>query len=183
MMQIEDYGPVKTILLPDGWVELPAPKMPAGRSLKEFAPPDQSGVKLCFFYRGEPVSAETGAIFNKVLNLPPHTLSKEELACLKEILRERTDPEIFTVLKSSTEVLNGKRILLLIGTYKQTGHELYELFMEADETGRLIYEIYIIGPTQPYRVHLKEVKPALATLKWTDESEQTIRASAAAEAQ
>lgn len=170
-MQINEFGPIKLISLPEGWTELPAAQLPAGRVLREFAPTDQSGVKMAFFYRGEPISAEVGALFHKILTLAPHTLSTQELNCLKEILRERTDEDIFNVRKASTEDLNGKRVLLLIGTYKQTNNELYELFFDGDSTARSVYEIYVIGPTQAYRTHLKAAKPAIESIQWAEPAE------------
>jgi hypothetical protein len=168
-MQISNHGQIANMQLPANWLEAEAAEhIDIGtRSVRAFYPSGHEDVQLKIFYRGLPISEETARTFRKILDQAPHTLTEKEIESLSELLVERARPTTFTIVKCNTDVLNGKPVLILIGTYKENENQLYEIFVDASGDGRLIQEIYLIGPTDSYRQFLKEVRPCLQGIEWT----------------
>jgi hypothetical protein len=82
------------------------------------------------------------------------------------MLRERANPEVFHILSARTQDLNGKRVLLLEGRYTEIQKDLYEVFIDADGTGRVVQEVYFLAPKIEYLHYLKAVKIAFSSIEW-----------------
>ncbi len=168
-MEIVNHGQIEKMVVPEGWVEGPRPEYQGigTRSLREFHPADAPDTQLCLFYRGLPVSDDTGEAFRSILNEPDHELSQEEVEWLKEILRERADPNVFELVSPPrTTFIGGKRVLTLEGFYRGTNKYLQEIFVNADGSGRVVQEIYFIAPQDDYSVHAAAAQQAFNSIAW-----------------
>jgi len=168
-MNIINHGQIENIAIPAGWVEGPVTEFQGigTRSLREFHPPEAPNAQLCLFYRGLPVSADSGELFREILSEPDHQLSSDEVYSLGEILRERADPNVFDLVSPPrTSTVGGKRVLLIEGVYKATDQYLQEMFINADGSGRVVQEIYFIAPQDDYCVHAAAAQEACNSIRW-----------------
>lgn len=167
-MRTLNQGNVDQMLIPNGWVE---EKMPAGmggigtRNLREFHPPEDPTAKLAIFYRGLPVDDASAANLQSVLKQPEHTLSTQEIQGLKNVLRERSDPEVVSLNSAKTETINGQRVLVIEGQYKQTGSNIKEIFVSNDKSGA-VQEIYFQAPANSYGKYSPMADQALKSIRW-----------------
>lgn len=164
---IVSIGQVDALKLPPGWKEGQATK-PAGgsSSLREFHLPGNREVKLCFFYRGTRVSEAVGKDFQKVIEQAPHILKPAEVESLKEILREKANPQSFKTLIAKTEDIDGKRVLLIEGSHAGSQIETRSIFVDTDGTGTAIQEIFFQAPKPEYTKHLPVATAALKSIRW-----------------
>jgi len=177
MAEISNQGQISKMDLPCGWVERDKSDVTSNigaRSVREFTPPDAPDVKLSFFYRGLPCSETTGDAFKGILSKPPHHVTPTELKTLTEILRERGDNSAFSILAARTEDLNGKRVLIVEGRYRQTQQDLHEVIIDTDGTGRTVQEVFFQAPKDKFPRHLSEAKAALRSIAWKPQVEEVL---------
>jgi hypothetical protein len=169
-VEIVNYGQIDRLVLPEDWHENWDVKYAniGSRSSRQFYPKDAPDVKLHLFYRGFPISAAEGASFALTLIQPPHALLPSEIKTLAVVLGQRANSDKFTILSLRTEDLNGRRVLVLEGRYKDNKLDIYEIFVDADGTGQAVQEIYLLAPKDQYLLYLQKVKALLQTIQWKD---------------
>jgi len=168
-VEIKNQGQIESMVLPVGWKkadQAATVNTIGGRSLIEWHPPDNSDVRLSIFYRGLPVGSEASAAFRSVLKKPAHELSKEEVAALSGILRERADDKAFNLEQAKTVQLNGKIVVVIEGEYRETGSKLKELLVDADGTGAAVQEVYYQAPGGSYKDYEEQSARSFASIKW-----------------
>lgn len=168
-MEVINHGQIERMSIPDGWVEGPPATFQGigTRSLREFHPLEAPEAQLCLFYRGLPVNEQAGQSLVSLLNKPDHELSGEELSSLREILRERSDPEVFELVSvPQVRNLNSRLVLLIEGSYKQADKYLEEILIDADGTGRVVQEIYFIAPADAYCAYAAQAKQSFDSIRW-----------------
>ncbi|HEY9868983.1 MAG TPA: hypothetical protein V6D08_07440 [Candidatus Obscuribacterales bacterium] len=164
---LQDHGQIQRMSIPAGWQEGPSSINGAGTShFREFHPREDPQVKLCFYYRGLRTSREAAKNFRDVLDKPPHVLSSAELASLKETLRDRGNPRDFKVLTAQTEDINGKRVLVVEGTYTGIQQDARAILVDSDGTGSAVQEIYFQAPKGDYLRYLKTAKDSMKSIRW-----------------
>ncbi|HEY9870968.1 MAG TPA: hypothetical protein V6D08_17515 [Candidatus Obscuribacterales bacterium] len=176
-MEVTNLGQVNRIQIPDGWIEGPSnPYQGIGnRTLVEFHPPEAPEARLCFFYRGLPLDAQSGAKFVEIVAAnPAHTLSADEVQCLKGVLNERADPAAFALSLAQTTDLNGRRVLMVGGQYRESQRELMEILIDVFGTGTVIEEIFFQAPTELYFIYFTQVQPALTSIEWKSSVESLV---------
>jgi hypothetical protein len=167
--EVRNHGQIAQMILPGGWVEATPYKFSGGigtRSLREIHPPEAPEARLCFYYRGLPMSAEAGKNFRAVLDLPLHQLNEEEWVSLTILLEDKAALEDFSPVVARTDILNGKTLLLVAGTYREIKEDTFEVFVDANGDGRTIQQIFFQAPTELYRQYLKTAKESMATIRW-----------------
>jgi len=169
-VEVVNHGQIGYMRLPDGWSEDESVKQVniGSRSVRQFRPRQSSDSKLYFYYRGFPVSSADGASFALTLSKDPHVVLSEEIQTLTAILGQRAKSDSFMILSLRTEDLNGRRVLILEGRYKELQQDIYEMFIDADGTGQAVQEIYLLAPKDQYVLYLRKVKAALQTLQWKE---------------
>ncbi len=164
---IVSIGQVDTLKLPPGWKEGQSLKPTGGASLlREFHPTDNKDVKLCFFYRGTRISEAGGKDFHKIIEQPPHILSSSEVESLRETLREKANPQEFKTLVAKTEDIDGKRVLVIEGSYSKTDTESRTILVDSDGSGTAVQEIFYQAPKSDYAQHLPVAIAALKSIRW-----------------
>ena len=166
---VVDLGQINFIKLPKDWTEGTPQKGMVGNSLfREFTPTGKGDVVLCHYYRGRGMSDEDSKAFHALLAKPPHNLTAAELSATGDLLRDRANPQDFSMTLARTEDLNGKRVLVIEGRFKEIQQDLYELFVDADSAnpGRFVQEIYFQAPKDDYIQYRKESLAALQSIVW-----------------
>jgi hypothetical protein len=160
-------GQVKQLTIPAGWVEGPQKKSSGGSGhFREFHPPDSPEVKLCFYYRGRRLSVRDGAAFNAVLAAQPHVLSSDEAKSIARVLRDRSSAEDFQRRILKTEILNGRSLLVIEGTFPGIEQEQYGMCIDADGSGEAVQEIFYQAPVIQYRQYYRQAMTAIHSIVW-----------------
>jgi hypothetical protein len=163
---IEEEGYVKTMKLPNGWVDRshPRPSM-MGPYWKNYGPENKDKVRLSFFDRGRPLS-ETGALaLSALLSKPAGALSTNDLRSIGEVLRDAAIVDEFNFLNARTEVFNGRPVVVIEGRWAQLQEDRLWL-IAADSTCQWIYEVMYQAPKSEYPMYLKQVRDCLKTIEW-----------------
>jgi len=166
---LENHGQIVRMQFATGWVEGPKHTFQGGigtRSFREFHPTDTPDAMMCFYYRGLPAGEAVGALFHNMLAKDPHLLAPEEYDSIREVLRDKHNPEDFSLVMAQVEDFNGKRVLTVFGRYVKIQEDLYEIFVDADGTGRVIQEIYFQAPVEAYMKYLQEAIGAMKSIEW-----------------
>src|SRR5262249_34497183 len=103
--EVRNRGQIAEMTLPERWGGAPPGQFSGGIGMKSrrvIHPPEAPRVRLCFFYRGLPMSEDAGKHFFNVLQGPPHSVEGEEWDSLSVLLRDRGDPEEFALSSAYT---------------------------------------------------------------------------------
>ncbi len=167
-VQIRDHGQIKEMTLPKDWVEGgPYPMNgPGTRSFREFHPTEDPKALIGFYYRGLKISEDGGNNFHDILSKPPHSLSQVELASLSDVLRDKGQPEEFSMYSAKTMDWNGKKVLVVEGRYKELQQDAVEIFIDANNDGRVVQEVYYQAPKDSFLKYLKAAKDSLRSIEW-----------------
>ncbi len=141
-MKIIDYHYIKSLILPDDWVEVEAVQgRRSEQTVRSFAPKNDLAVRIELFYRGLPVSEEAAIALRKTLSVAPKLLfdlnSKSELSTadlqliegLEEVLGNIGNNQIvnkqkgrrgppFVLLKLEALIWNDRPLLGARGYFK-----------------------------------------------------------------
>ncbi|HEY9871099.1 MAG TPA: hypothetical protein V6D08_18175 [Candidatus Obscuribacterales bacterium] len=168
VVRLVNHGQIASMDMPPGWIETAAKQYTGAgaQSFRKFHPPDRPDAKLCFFYRGAPVSASSARALREVLAKPAHDLDPSEFSSLAEVLRDRSDPEQFHVRDIRTEDLKGRRLLVIEGSYERIEQDTYALLIDADGSGRFVQEIYFMAPFIDYVTCKMDVEEAVKSIVW-----------------
>lgn len=160
-------GQIDSMNVPVNWLERPPVRLQSGAGLIEYHAPNDSDVRLNSYYRGNRISDEGAKAFKKCLADPTHEIAKgsEELASLAEVLDGKT--RNFNVSKAFTDELNGKKVLIVEGSYKDAEHTTSRtVFIDSDGSGSAIQELAYSAPGASYNAHLPEAEKSIKSIKW-----------------
>lgn len=160
-------GQIKEIEIPNGWFKLPAADN-GFDDLVAYSPALTDKSKLAFYYRGKPLSQDSGTAFEAVLQRNKGVLLPMDLDNVRWVLDELGDPEKFQISSAETMDLNGRVILLVQGRWLRDDFYSYDLFINAGDSGTIVQQVFFIAPKDQYFQHLSQVKDALKTVQWLD---------------
>lgn len=165
--EVENVGQIRWMTLPESWVEGASQSRIAGHgTFCEYHPPESPDTNICFFYRGRAIRSTTAETFSSLLCKKPHFLTARELESISDVIRDKSDSEVFSVLFAKTAYWNGKCVLIVEGRYKNYNEDTFAIFVDAAGTGLFVQEIYFQSPRSQYVRYRKEAKDALATIEW-----------------
>jgi hypothetical protein len=168
-MTSESIGQIESIILHAGWKkdELERPTGGASMYLK-YHPEEQSDTQFAFFYRGKKLNTEESSKFRNLLQKPAHVLSPAELDSIKSVLRDKQNPNDFKMLLAKTEEINGKKVLIVEGHYKEIAEDNRTIFVDADGTGAAVQEIFFQAPKAQYLRYFKSATSTVRSIEWKD---------------
>lgn len=167
MAEIANYGQIKRLVLPDEWQESDTTSSGShGLDLREFLLSSHKDVRLCIYYRGFPLSTESGEAFRRILQPPPHFLTMEEMTNLDELLEDSSNLELFSPASAQTLDVGGKRVFILEGRWIQLGWNTYALYAACDDSGTVVQQIYFLSPVTDYTGLLPNVRLFLDSIEW-----------------
>jgi hypothetical protein len=168
-LEIRNLGQIKDITLPKGWVGGEPYQFVGGvgaRSFREVHPDAQPGSTLGFYYRGLPIGEEAAVNFHNLIEKPAHMLTQAELSSLHEVLRDKAGPKDFTPMVARTEDINGKRVLVIEGRYRELQEDTFAVFIDASGDGRAVQEVYYQAAKDNYLDNLKAARDAIRSIRW-----------------
>ncbi len=160
-------GQVDSMTIPEGWVKRDSVNLKANSGLVEYHPAGDNDVRLNSYYRGYRISAEGANVFKECLASAAHAISKgsNELNSLAEVINDKTGN--FNVSSASTEVLNGKKVLVVEGSYKDAEHTTSRtVYVDSDGTGSAVQEISYIATGSLYKAHAGAADKAFKSIIW-----------------
>lgn len=165
MTKIVDVGQISQMDLPHTW-KLGTTDNTGGTDFREYHPRNDPEVKLCTYYRGHRVDQPSADAFREVLKKPPHILSPSEIKSLAEIMRNKDDAKVFSMVVARTEDLNGKRVLAVEGRFIEKQYDTHALYVDSDGNGSAVQEIYFQAPKADYMLYIKQARDAFKSIKW-----------------
>jgi hypothetical protein len=160
-------GQVVRMSLPAGWVEGSTQTGPGARLVRNFYPEVSPETTICFYYRGMPISEGSALIFRAMLTEPPHELVEDEFESLQEVLGHIYGAEAYERLTARTQNLNGRRVLVFEGHWIESKRYSMDIFIDADQSGRFVQQIYFLAPLDEYRRYVESVEKAFSSIIWS----------------
>ncbi len=170
--EVVSQGQIAEMTLPNGWEEGRIQGAVSGTSsYREFTPAGERDAKLIFFYRGRRMSKDASDAFLNVLKQPAHMMKEDEAKTLfnpplKEILRDKAIPGGFNLESAKTEVINGKKVLVIEGTFPGIQERTRAMYIDADGTGSAVQEVYYQAPKDKFMKHQPSVNASFKSIKW-----------------
>lgn len=165
-LAVKGEGQIRQMSLPDGWIEVEKDPRPDTVHVKEFECPENSETRIMFYYRGRRVDTTTGDNFVRILSIPDHELSEQEFSDIVVILNNASEPDNFEVSSCRTETINGKRVLMLEGIWKDGGVLNLGMFIDSDNTGTAVQEVHYLAPESHYATYIEEIEQAIGAIVW-----------------
>lgn len=150
--------------LPEHWIESEhSPERTNMGYLYTFIKANNSGPRICYFRRRSPLPARHADYFATVLAEPSHELSDLEWRKLNVIYFPAGHAEVFDKYKCETTDLNGRRVLLLEGWWKEQGEIHFSLYFKYESLVHML--VYSAAP-DVYQDFLPEAKKAFQAVVW-----------------
>jgi len=158
-------GQIEKLDVPAGWVRRDDVQLRSGANLIEFHPPESNEIRLNSFYRGSRVSPDSAKAFKDCLDRPPHSLKADEISSLAQVLMDKAHD--FNILSAKTQDLNGKRVLLVEGRYRDPDKTTSQtIYVDTDGTGSAVQEISYTAPGPDYQSNLVKAQTAIKSIVW-----------------
>ena len=106
------------------------------------------------------------ATFKNLLAEPDHHLTQAETERLEELLGDAADPERFSVLDARTEILNGRRALIVEGRWINSQTDMIRVYLDIRGDGRFAQEVIFSAPIKEYESHIQAVRACLRSIIW-----------------
>ncbi len=189
--EMTDFGQIKEITLPEGWVEAPAEKGLSTVTLRMFHPEGKNDISINLYYRGQPLDEDSARTFHNLLSAragshAPEKLSPLEIRSLDRAMGYTTVGDnqytnsarrgdrnypVFNLATAEVLPVNGRTTLKVTGTFQdQNGMPLNEYcgyFIDADGQGKNVDEIFYQAKTRgKYMLHVKDFENTLKSIQW-----------------
>ena len=165
---ITGEGQIESMSIPTGFVQqfMDPSEWHHSRYVRNFHRTDNPNVRLVFYFRGNPLSADEGGNLSRLLENPTHNLSHEEIESLELLLYEECSPEDFKLVSARTETIEGRPVLRFEGTWIEA--DLYDvgIFIQANPKTHLVQEIHFLAPVKDYGSFKNYFEEALQTIVW-----------------
>ena len=167
-VKLLDYGPVKEMVLPEGWVEMDMRKKSAGsiKTIRKFHKQGDDKIQICVHYRGLPVTEDSSRIFLEYLDSEPCKLSDSEFLSLQEILGSLALIDEFQKDYAKIDELCGKKVLEVEGTWTHLSVRSRNVYIDARDDGSIVYDLYYAAPKKDFDSHIKDAIQTFASIEW-----------------
>ena len=166
-MEVSNLGEIKTLTMPDGWLNTRKLLGQFGNSyLYYFGPEGEPDLQFALFYRGKLMASLSGRNFRQILAKESRTLSAREVLLLSEVLGNLADPDLFDLTEARAENLQGKPVLTATGIYPELYLENFTVFIDAGNDGCAVQEIVFSAPPMLYQRYLPAVLGCLESVQW-----------------
>lgn len=140
-------------------------------SQSEYQLKGDNQVLLQFFYRGQRMSEPAAKAFLNLLNSNKAGDNVKDLqkAPLSEVLMDRGDPAKFKIAAAKIEQLDGKKALMVEGTYLKEPWQSRTYYVAAEDSrrpGSVVQEINYLANKAKYEKHRPQVLRSLKAIDW-----------------
>ena len=168
---------ITSLPLPDGWREVPVPDQGfALATIREFRPANavNDNVSLCLFNRGLAIDLsdeDAAESFARLLTESPHDLAPTEIDACEAILGESADPERFSIAIAKTELLNGRIVLIVEGSWITSQTDMLRVYADIQGDGRFVQEISFTAPSAAFQLLRAEIVECFKAISWKTASQ------------
>ncbi len=159
-----DMGKINSMCIPMNWTA--DSEYDLAPSVQVFHPHSNPDCQLVVFCREQKVSEAAALRFANLLALPSHQLTSDALQSLAEIIRDKASKATFLTSLAHTTNINGKRVLVIEGSYPESAVTVKHLFFEAEKTGTYMQEILFQAPSNKFRTHCDGAMQAINSINW-----------------
>jgi hypothetical protein len=165
-----EFGQFSDLEVPGKWVRQ---RKQAGSVMSscflQFQLENEPQTLLCYYTRGFPAGISATSAYREIIAKPPHPLDMQERQSILEILRDKSPAKDFKITSLRTVDLDGRRALMVEGTFMISGLSCVCMFVDGGEgTNKcLIEEVSYIAPKPNYYLHYASIMRAFNKLTWT----------------
>ncbi|MGH9551572.1 MAG: hypothetical protein ACRD3W_19455 [Terriglobales bacterium] len=140
----------------------------AGNGLHQYILQSDKHARLCFFYRGNQLTRAATEAFRALLSKAPHLCDAFERHSVVEVLRDKTAAQSFTFTSIRTADINGRRVLLVEGTYDRWHLKTITMYVDSTRYRDLaaVQEVSFIAPRQTYYQQYANIVRAFQNIDW-----------------
>jgi hypothetical protein len=166
--QIQDYGVIAQMWLPEGWRDAGEPIDPEGIvQTRCWRTREFSDVVLYLRFSGRPNGDFAQSKWMELIEAgEEHVVQQSDIQEISLIVGDVADEEIFEVLDARAENWNGKRVLLIEGTVKDRNWRSIHMFADIYGDGAFTQEITFGAPRLVYDTFVHAAVNALQTISW-----------------
>lgn len=164
---IESIGQVRMMTLPANWRLAKREDQGGTMAFHEvYSAFENEDTTFEFYYRGTPVKESIARAFKATLLAEPHALSADEIHSLGIMVSYALDGNAFKLKRIHTETLNGRRVLIVEGDFLQDGVTRLHVFVDADDRGSAVQELFFQAPTADFKNSVDAGKRAFSSIIW-----------------
>jgi hypothetical protein len=165
--QVTNEGQIVRMSIPAGWSKSTIKHtLPSTANFVEVNNNKDQKAKVFTYYRGHRISPVAGKDFHQILQSGPRDLTDTEYAGLAEVVRDKAKADDFTVTAKKVVNLNGRKVLLVEGMFKESKERAHSFYIDADDTGEVVQEVAYQAPDAIFDAHKKEADAALNSIVW-----------------
>lgn len=171
--ELRGQGQIEQMILPKGWIET----SPRARGLYcfaglshffEFRPPDSPETAICHWSRGLSgrfLSPSASTLLLSLTGGCAHNLSEPEINAAKEIFAPHNSQDL---LLSACRVgdLNGKRLLMMEGSWRQAGDRVFAMFYPAEPGGSMVEQLHFEAPEGEWERYMERAVEVFRSIVW-----------------
>jgi hypothetical protein len=170
---LTNVGRIMHMTLPAGWTDgrHQEPTSAGSSYFREYRAPSSNQTAISIFFRGKAMGLSSSMAFQKVLygDTRCRELTTDEIRSLHELLKDKCDRQHFTILSARTQLISGKRVVIVQGRYKQLNEESIHVYIDADgRTGLFVQEIFFQAASADFIRFVKAAKDSLNSIVWRE---------------
>ena len=186
-MEYLQFGSIKRVALPDGWLAQPERKTPIMTS-RSCHPVTTEDVEITFFRRRQEIAAQPMAALRETLARAVHRIAdaSEEVTSLSQAMGNAGDNQWtnkthgsggppFRLVKAETIQLREKKVLLARGSFlepttRRAVNEYCGIFVDAVPDRYMIEEVFLQVPSRygyfQFEQYLKIFTATISSIEW-----------------
>jgi hypothetical protein len=169
-----NLGSISQLIIPAHWSTLPLERSGRyGSVAQPYALTEDEEVKFMMYSRGKEVASDIAHDFQVVLAMPPHILTAEEYATIEVVLRHMSEDDFFERRFVETQVIDGRSVLVVEGTWKRSGVKNLAVFVDGNGKGSIIDEFHFYAPTEKYDQYLSEGQAIYQSIRFANGDKQS----------
>ena len=161
----ENIGVVASFELPEGW-QRDEPTEIGSRTTHVFHPAEGRELLFCHHLREQHLSRPAAQKFEQTLYAPFHNLSEGEIADLSEVFEGLSNNNVFSISEASTDYLNDRRIVRILGDWKGRNLTMLSCFVDRDGDGQKVQNLYFSAPQDQFRDTVEIADLIFRSIKW-----------------
>jgi tetratricopeptide (TPR) repeat protein len=168
-VRIQDQGEIRSIDLPDGWVEVSQNSEPlASWVVRTFRAPDTTDVLVRLIRRFRRLPPSVVATLRSHLERPGRVLTLSEIDALVPLIGNLADPASFTISSVQARDLHGRRGIWVEGAYRGQPLSAAVLYIASGDAGDSIEELWWIASHEQLARYATVFPAVVQSIRWSD---------------
>lgn len=165
--QVEDLGSLKSMRLPAGWTEFKQAEVQRGPAFGYVYQSSDGNLTANLWDRGSSVGAPAITSIEHLTG-QARLLSLKDMYDLSQVMQRDLSSPDFTVLRAKSIDVNGKNVVMVDGSYRQSGKHSLALYWldESDKSSARIQSMAFEGRNEDFLKHRKEITESINSIAW-----------------